>query len=46
MLHTRPAPDTRYVTVSPAAWSLIRGTWLSGLSARTVAGRFGVSEGA
>jgi hypothetical protein len=39
-------PDTRYVTVSPETWSLIRGAYLSGLSARTVAGRFGVSEGA
>lgn len=39
-------PDTRYVTVSPDCWSLIRGAYLSGLSARTVAGRFGVSEGA
>ena len=39
-------PDTRYVSVSPETWSLIRGAYLSGLSARTVAGRFGISEGA
>lgn len=46
MLQSQPTPDTRYVTVSPDTWSLIRGAYLSGLSARTVAGRFGVSEGA
>jgi hypothetical protein len=46
MLHTQPTPETRYVTASPDTWSLIRGAWLSGLSVRTVAGRFGVSEGA
>ena len=49
-MHTQQRPDTRpetrYVTVSPDCWSLIRGAYLSGLSARTVAGRFGVSEGA
>jgi hypothetical protein len=45
-MQTQPTPDTRYVTVSPDTWSLIRGAYLSGLSARTVAGRFGVSEGA
>lgn len=49
-MQTQPPPhtrqDSRYVTVSPDCWSLIRGAYLSGLSARTVAGRFGVSEGA
>lgn len=45
-MQTQPTPETRYVTVSPDTWSLIRGAYLSGLSARTVAGRFGVSEGA
>jgi len=39
-------PESRYVTVSPDGWSLIRGAYLSGLTARAVAGRFGVSEGA
>lgn len=43
---TQPTTVTRYVTVSPDTWSLIRGSYLSGLSARTVAGRFGISEGA
>lgn len=37
-------PHTRYVTASPETWSLIRGAYLSGLSAPTVAARFGVSE--
>ncbi|HYC97440.1 hypothetical protein [Brevundimonas sp.] len=37
-------PTTRYVTASPETWSLIRGAYLSGLSAPTVAARFGVSE--
>ncbi|HZW16824.1 MAG TPA: hypothetical protein VFF66_11310 [Brevundimonas sp.] len=37
-------PNTRYVTASPETWSLIRGAYLSGLSAPTVAARFGVSE--
>jgi hypothetical protein len=46
MMQTQPTSDTRYVTVSPDTWSLIRGAYLSGLSAQTVAGRFGVSEGA
>jgi len=46
MLQISTPPETRYVTVSPETWSLIRGAYLSGLSARTVAGRFGVSEGA
>ena len=46
MVQTQQQPDTRYVTVSPDCWSLIRGAYLSGLSARAVAGRFGVSEGA
>src|SRR5690606_39366093 len=44
--HTRPntRPNTRYVSASPETWSLIRGAYLSGLSAPTVAARFGVSE--
>lgn len=37
-------PHTRYVTASAETWSLIRGAYLSGLSAPTVAARFGVSE--
>ena len=37
-------PHTRYVTASPETWSLIRGAYLSGLSAPTFAARFGVSE--
>jgi hypothetical protein len=37
-------PRSRYVTASPETWSLIRGAYLSGLSAPTVAARFGVSE--
>ncbi|MDQ7813663.1 hypothetical protein, partial [Brevundimonas sp.] len=41
--HTR-LPHTRYVTASAETWSLIRGAYLSGLSAPTVAARFGVSE--
>jgi hypothetical protein len=36
-------PATRYVTASPETWSLIRAAYLSGLSAPTVAARFGVS---
>ena len=36
-------PKTRYVTVSGETWGLIRGAYLSGLSAPTVAARFGVS---
>ena len=36
-------PTTRYVTVGAETWSLIRGAYLSGLSAPTVAARFGVS---
>lgn len=40
---TRP-PTTRYVTASAETWSLIRGAYLSGLSAPAVAARFGVSE--
>lgn len=35
-----------YRTASPETWSLIRGAYLSGLSAPTVGARFGVSEGA
>ncbi|WP_332660524.1 hypothetical protein [Brevundimonas sp.] len=46
MLQLQPTSAARYVTVSPDTWSLIRGAYLSGLSARTVAGRFGVSESA
>lgn len=34
----------RYVTASAETWSLIRGAYLSGLSAPVVAARFGVSE--
>ena len=37
-------PHARYVTASAETWSLIRGAYLSGLSAPTVAARFGVSE--
>lgn len=37
---------THYRTASPETWSLIRGAYLSGLSAPTVGARFGVSEGA
>ena len=37
-------PHSRYVTASAETWSLIRGAYLSGLSAPTVAARFGVSE--
>ena len=44
--HPDTRPESRYVSVSPDCWSLIRGAYLSGLSARTVAGRFGISEGA
>ena len=36
-------PKTRYVTVAAETWGLIRGAYLSGLSAPTVAARFGVS---
>jgi tetratricopeptide (TPR) repeat protein len=36
-------PKTRYVTVAGETWGLIRGAYLSGLSAPTVAARFGVS---
>lgn len=39
----KPHPRTTYVTASPATWALIRGAYLSGLSAPTVAARFGVS---
>ena len=39
----KPLPRTRYVTVSAGTWDLIRGAYLSGLSAPTVAARFGVS---
>ena len=39
----RRLPRTRYVSASPETWSLIRGAYLSGLSAPTVAARFGVS---
>ena len=37
-------PRTRYVTASPETWGLIRGAYLSGMSAPAVAARFGVSE--
>lgn len=40
----RRLPRTRYVTASPETWSLIRGAYLSGMSAPAVAARFGVSE--
>ena len=36
-------PTTRYVTAGAETWSLIRGAYLSGLSAPTVAARFGIS---
>lgn len=39
----RVLPRSRYVSASPQTWSLIRGAYLSGLSAPTVAARFGVS---
>lgn len=39
----RPHPTSRYAVVGPETWSLIRGAYLSGLSAPTVAARFGVS---
>jgi hypothetical protein len=39
----RALPKTRYVTVAAQTWGLIRGAYLSGLSAPTVAARFGVS---
>lgn len=39
-------PRTTYVTAGAQAWSLIRGAYLSGLSAPTVAARFGVSVSA
>jgi hypothetical protein len=39
----RALPKTRYVTVAAETWGLIRGAYLSGLSAPTVAARFGVS---
>lgn len=39
-------PRTTYVTAGAEAWSLIRGAYLSGLSAPTVAARFGVSVSA
>lgn len=42
----RRLPSSVYRTVSPETWRLIRGAYLSGLSAPTVAARFGVSEGA
>lgn len=41
-----PTPTTRYRTASPETWSLIRGAYLSGLSAPSVGARFGVSVGA
>jgi hypothetical protein len=37
---------THYRTASPETWSLIRGAWLSGLSAPTVGARFGAASGA
>jgi len=39
-------PRTTYVTAGAEAWSLIRGAYLSGLSAPTVAARFWVSVSA
>lgn len=39
----RPHPTSRYAVVGPETWGLIRGAYLSGLSAPTVAARFGVS---
>lgn len=39
----RPHPTSRYAVVGPETWSLIRGAYLSGLSAPAVAARFGVS---
>lgn len=42
----RAHPRTTYVTAGAEAWSLIRGAYLSGLSAPTVAARFGVSVSA
>lgn len=37
---------THYRTASPETWSLIRGAYLSGLSAPTVGARFGAASGA
>lgn len=39
----KPKPKSTYVTASPQTWELIRAAYLSGLSAPTVAARFGVS---
>lgn len=39
----RAKPRTTYVSASPQTWELIRAAYLSGLSAPTVAARFGVS---
>lgn len=39
----RAKPRTTYVAASPQTWELIRAAYLSGLSAPTVAARFGVS---
>lgn len=39
----RAKPKTTYVAASPQTWELIRAAYLSGLSAPTVAARFGVS---
>ena len=39
----RPHATTTYVRAGPRAWALIRDAYLSGLSAPTVAARFGIS---
>lgn len=39
----RAKPKTTYVAASPQTWELIQAAYLSGLSAPTVAARFGVS---
>jgi hypothetical protein len=42
----RAHPHSTYVRAGPRAWALMREAYLSGLSAPTVAARFGVSEAA
>lgn len=39
----RAHPNTRHTRAAPQTWALIRGAYLSGLSAPTVAARFGVT---
>lgn len=42
----RPNPSSTYHLASPKTWELIRGAYLSGLSAPALAARFGASVGA